>query len=109
MKEIEIKTVELEIEAGTEIKRVPFNYKDNLLNALNIAPVDSRGQPVGFTPESMEQRLRIRDKVRKAEDKLLLDDDDYKALKSCVEQQRFVIMHESILEYYNAIKNAKSI
>lgn len=109
MKTIELKETEIEVNDNeNKPAKLKFSYKESLLSALNLAPTTEQGQLIGFSLEVMESRLKLIEKIEQATEKLVLDDNEYNVLNGCVAQQRFKIMHPVMVEYYKAVKDAKS-
>ena len=116
LKKVVFKKATMEVPNGTnedgslKDKEVPFNYKEHIINALNQPPTDSRsGQPRGFGPEEMRRRMKILDKVNSAETEVLLEKSEYGELKTCVNDVKWMLMNQTILDFIDSIEKAEEV
>lgn len=97
--------------SGLDYVKVPFSYKDALLDALDTPPVDERsGQPRGFGPREQRKRNKIVDLIEDAADgHVLLENSDYAELKECLDNMKFVFRSKGLEDFFDAIENAEEV
>lgn len=112
LKKIELKTTKITVKGpdGKDVE-MDFDYKLNMLNALNQSPTDERtGQPRGFGPVEMRKRLKLIKQVEESKDNiLLLEESEYNELKKCVHDQKWQVANSTIVEYLDAVENAEEV
>jgi len=112
LRKIELKKVDMTVKGpNNKDVEMAFDYKDSLTGALNQPPVDERtGHPRGFGPVEMRKRLKVIEQVENCKDnKLLLEESEYKELKKCVQDQKWQMAHPIILQYLDDVENAEEV
>ena len=111
-RKIELKKAKMTVK-GPDNKDVEmdFDYKASLIGALNEPPTDERtGQQRGFGPVEMRKRLKVVEHIEKCKDNnLLLDDQGYRELKKCVNEQKWKMAHPVIMQYIDDGENAEEV
>ena len=102
MKAVPLKTVDFDPkEVGAEGEPMQFDYAAELLGVLN-QPVDH-----GLKISDIEQRLKLRDAIKRAQkngqDVLDLEDADHEALATLVKDYKWRIAHEVIIDFVNDV------
>lgn len=102
-------TIEIK-QPNSETRENDFDYKTNMIDALNQAPIDDRsGQPKGFDIIEMRKRLKVIDLIEAADTEILLDNLSYGVLKDSVKNQRWKVPNKVILDYVDAVNNAEEV
>lgn len=111
LRKIPLRTTKIKVKQqdGTE-KEMPFVFSEHLIGALNQPPTDERsGQPRGFGPVEMRKRLKIVKLIENAKDEVLLENSDWSELKTCVTNQKWMLLDEAITDFSDAVENAEEV
>jgi len=112
---IELKTTTMTLtgqdaEGNIVEKEQPFEYKKQILSALNERPIDPRtNQQRPFGPIEMRHRLKLIDKVTEATTEVLLEKSEYKELKEAINAVGWLIVNKTIVQYLDDIEKAVEV
>jgi len=107
MKKIKLEDKEFEVGTGNTKNKVKFSYKEHLLKTLDRIPPPSARDVGGLSIEEIEKRIRLKKLVTEAKKELILEQADYAYILNLVIKERWNVVHEGIVGYVNAIKNAE--
>ena len=87
-----------------------FNYEANLINALNRPPEDKRsGQVIGFSLLEMKKRMDILNKIKEANDFVLLEKNEFAELTKCLDAQKWIVLDQTIINFIDDVKNSEKV
>lgn len=85
----------LDATIGTEPNKT--TYRELIKIAINNVPKE------GFGIEDIRKRLRVLDALEKKGDKIEFEDSDYELVKSCVNEQKWVVIDAGIVKFVDTI------
>lgn len=103
MKQISLKEFNVSAVDDTGKERsILVTYKGLLTSALNTPPQD------GFTLDEMDDRLKIKAKIEKANSYVNLDDNQANKLCDLALKQKFVMLDAGFVGYRDHLKKVKA-
>lgn len=86
-----------------------LTYKTLISNVLNTSPTNQQGQPTGFSPSEMKERVRVLDILEDAEDELVLEDSDHRVLTSALKGFKWGFVHGRLIDFVEEIEEAEPV
>ena len=112
LRKIPLKKTNIELRQADGTKRTEaFDYREHLIGALNSPHIDEHtGQPRGLGPVEMRRRISIIKQIDASKDDyVLLDNADYGELRSCVNNQKWLLVDEAITQFSDDIDKAEEV
>lgn len=105
MKKIILKTEQLNLKPFTgEEKVIPFSYKESIINSLRISMPEG-----GFSFGDIEIRMKIMEKIEKADDHVILEDKHFKYLVDLIKSEKWMFMDQVILNFIKQLEESEDV
>lgn len=96
--------INLTVEGLKDEKGKSLDYAGAIKVCLQTPPLNNMGQPSGYTPEIMRDRINIQDKIDCANDKIELEDAEARTVVACVKETKWTKLDKSILKFIDDVE-----